>query len=97
MTVRSVDASQHTLEILCKDVAMSVILMENVDSHKHVIVKTTAVSQLVAGEFVGKMQTARQSTTGHSVLVPQTSLVILSPGATQSAPDTMTVPLTRLV
>lgn len=97
MTVLSVAVSLHTLEILCKDVAMSATLTTSVDSLKHVIVKTTAVSLPVDAEHVGKMPTVRLSTIVHSALVLQTSLEILSPVVTQSARDTMTVPLTRLV
>lgn len=97
MTVLSVAVSLHTLEILCKDVAMSVTLTMSVASLKHVIVKITAVSLPVDVEPVGKMPTVRLSTIAHSALVLQTSLEILSPVVTQSARDTMTVPLTRLV
>lgn len=97
MTVLSVAVSLHTLEILCKGVAMSVTLTTSVVSLKHVIVRTIAVSLPVDEEHVGKMLIARLSTIVHSAPVPQTSLEILSPVATQSAHDTTTVPLTRLV
>lgn len=97
MTVQSVAVSQHTLEILCKDVAMNVTLTTSVDSLKHVIARTTAVSLPVDVEHAGKMPTVRLSTIAHSAPVLQTSLEILSPVATPSARDTMTVPLTRLV
>lgn len=76
---------------------MSVTLTTSVVSLKHVIVRTIAVSLPVDEEHVGKMPIARLSTIVHSAPVPQTSLEILSPVATQSAPDTTTVPLTRLV
>lgn len=97
MTVLFVAVSLHTLEILCKGVAMSATLTTSVASLKHVIVKTTAVSLPVDVEHVGKMPTVRLSTIAHSAPVLQTSLEILSPDVTQSARDTMTVPLTRLV
>ena len=60
MTVPSVVANLPTSEILCKDVAMNVILMESVASHRLVIVSITGVNLLVAMECVGKMQTAKQ-------------------------------------
>lgn len=97
MTVPSVVANLPISEILCKDVAMNVILMESVASHRLVIVRITDVNLLVAMECVGKMQTAKQSTTGPSAHVLLTSLVTHSPAATQSAPDTMIVHLTKPV
>jgi len=97
MTALSVAASQHTLETLCKDVAMNVTLTMSVDSLKHVTVRTIVVRMLVDVEHVGRMPTARQSTIVHSVAVPQTSLAILSPAAILSVPDTMTALPTRLV
>lgn len=97
MTVLFVAVSRHILEILCRGVAMSATLTMSVDSLKHVIVRTIAVSLPVGVEHVEKMPTARLSTTVHSAHVLQTSLEILSHVVTQSAHDTMTVPLTRLV
>lgn len=97
MTVLFVAVSLHTLEILCKGVAMSATLTTSVDSLKHVVVRTIAVSLPVGVEPAGKMPTVRLSTIVHSAPVLQTSLEILSPVVTQSARDTMTVPLTRLV
>jgi len=97
MTVPSVDANQPTLEILFKDVVMNVTLMENVANPKNVTVSIIVVNLLVVMEYAVKMPTAKQSTIVHSALVLQTSLVILLPAATQSAPDIMTVHPTRLV
>lgn len=59
MTGLSVDASQHTLEILSKDVVMSAILTSSVDLHKAVIVKIIGVSQLVEEELVERMLIVR--------------------------------------
>jgi len=76
---------------------MNVTLMESVGSHKLVTVSTTGVNLLVATECVARMRTAKQSTTGPSARVLQTSLEIPSPAATQSAPGTMTVHPTKPV
>jgi len=76
---------------------MSVILMGSVARARLVTGSPTGVFLPASKESVGRMPTARPSTTGLSVPVPLTSWETRSQGATLSAPDTMTAPLTRPV
>jgi len=97
MTGLFVAASQHILETHCKAVVTNVTLTVIVGSHKLVTASTTGVRMLVAGGPAERTLTARLLTTVPSAPALLTSWEIPSPGATLSAPDTMTAPLTRPV
>jgi len=97
MTGLSVAANQHILETHCKAVVTNVTLTVIVDSPRLVTASTTGVRMLVVVGPVERMLTARLSTTVPSAPALLTSWGIPSPAAIPSAPDTMTVPLTRPV
>ena len=97
MTDPSADVKPPTLVTHCRDVVTSVSVTASVVPLRSVTDNTTGVRMLAAEEPVVRMPTVKLSTTEPSVPVLLTSWVIHTPGVTLSAPDTLTVRVTRPV